>query len=75
MLFPEEFHSDPDFKSKVDIYRSYQGVIYEEDRGMIESMQIAMASPLYVPGRMSVMEKPIHHFLSSYVDRMFGPEN
>jgi len=75
MLFPEEFHSDPDFQSKIDVYRSYQGVIYEEDRGMIESMQIAMASPLYVPGRMSVMEKPIHHFLSSYIDRMFGPGN
>jgi Rieske 2Fe-2S family protein len=41
---------------------------------MIESMQRAMSLPVYVPGRMSVMEKPIHHFLNGYLDRMFGPQ-
>jgi Rieske 2Fe-2S family protein len=39
---------------------------------MIESMQKAMALPEYQPGRLSVMEKPIHHFLSHYTERMFG---
>lgn len=72
MMFPEEFFSHEDFEKKVDVYRAYQKQIYDEDRSMIESMQRAMALPNYEPGRLSVMEKPIHHFLGSYVDRMFG---
>lgn len=73
LLFPEPFFADPDFKAKLAVYKNYQAQIYEEDRSMIESMQKAMALPFYDPGRMSIMEKPIHHFLSSYLDRMFGP--
>ncbi|HMN79844.1 MAG TPA: aromatic ring-hydroxylating dioxygenase subunit alpha [Burkholderiaceae bacterium] len=72
MMFPEEFFAHDDFESKVAVYREYQKVIYDEDRSMIESMQKAMALPNYEPGRLSVMEKPIHHFLSRYVERMFG---
>jgi Rieske 2Fe-2S family protein len=72
MLFPQEFHADPDFVAKVDTYCEYQNQIYEEDRSMIESMQRNMALPEYQPGRLSTMEKPIHHFLGSYVDRMFA---
>ena len=74
LLFPEEFFADPDFDSKLKVYTDYQHVIYEEDRSMIESMQRAMALPNYVPGRMSVMEKPIHHFLNGYLDRIFGKQ-
>lgn len=72
MMFPEEFFSHPDFEAKVEVYRKYQHAIYEEDRSMIESMQLAMKLPNYEPGQLSVMEKPIHHFLGRYVDRMFG---
>ena len=72
LLFPAEFHADPDFERKVAVYTDYQARIYEEDRSMIESMQRAMALPVYEPGRMSVMEKPIHHFLMKYEQRMFG---
>lgn len=72
MMFPQEFHAHENFAEKVDVYRKYQHEIYEEDRSMIESMQLAMSLPNYEPGPLSVMEKPIHHFLSSYVDRMFG---
>jgi Rieske 2Fe-2S family protein len=75
MLFPEEFFADPDFAAKLKVYKDYQMIIYEEDRSMIESMQRAMALPVYMPGRMSVMEKPIHHFLNGYLDRMFGPRD
>jgi len=74
LLFPEEFFADPDFDKKLKVYKDYQAIIYEEDRSMIESMQRAMSLPVYVPGRMSVMEKPIHHFLNGYLDRMFGPQ-
>ena len=31
-----------------------------------------MASPAYRPGRMSTLEKPLHHYLNGYVDRLFG---
>lgn len=74
LLFPQEFFAHPDFADKVAVYREYQQVIYEEDRSMIESMQRNMALPYYEPGRMSMMEKPIHHFLSKYADRMFGKQ-
>lgn len=73
MMFPEEFFSHEDFQEKLEVYKKYQLAIYEEDRSMIESMQRAMSLPNYEPGPLSVMEKPIHHFLSSYVTRMFGP--
>ncbi|MFO1081051.1 MAG: aromatic ring-hydroxylating dioxygenase subunit alpha [Reyranellaceae bacterium] len=73
LLFPESFFADPEFERKLKVYKDYQAIIYEEDRSMIESMQRAMALPVYEPGQMSVMEKPIHHFLNGYLDRMFGP--
>jgi hypothetical protein len=38
---------------------------------MIESMQRAMGSRGYVPGRMSSLEKPLHHFLNGYARRIF----
>lgn len=72
MMFPEAFFAHADFEEKVEVYRKYQNAIYEEDRAMIESMQLAMKLPNYEPGQLSVMEKPIHHFLGRYVDRMFG---
>jgi Rieske 2Fe-2S family protein len=39
---------------------------------MIESMQIAMSSRAYRPGRMSTLEKPLHHYLKGYLDRALG---
>jgi phenylpropionate dioxygenase-like ring-hydroxylating dioxygenase large terminal subunit len=70
-LFPEEFFARPGFRETLKIYREYQLQVLEEDRSMLESMQIAMASPAYRPGRMSTLEKPLHHYLNGYVDRLF----
>jgi Rieske 2Fe-2S family protein len=75
LLMPAQFFADPEFEKKLQVYVDYQAVIYEEDRTMIESMQKAMALPQYQPGRLSTMEKPIHHFLSRYTERMFGPSS
>jgi Rieske 2Fe-2S family protein len=72
-LFPESFFERPDMTEKLKIYRDYQIVVLEEDRTMIESMQKAMGSPAYHPGRMSTLEKPIHNFLNGYLDRILGP--
>ena len=71
-LFPKEFFARPGFAETLTIYRDYQLQILEEDRSMIESMQLAMASPAYRPGRMSTLEKPLHHYLNGYIDRVFG---
>jgi Rieske 2Fe-2S family protein len=70
-LFPEEFFTRPGFHEALKVYRDYQLQVLEEDRSMLESMQIAMASPAYRPGRMSTLEKPLHHYLNGYVDRLF----
>lgn len=71
-LFPEEFFARPGFAETLKVYRDYQLQVLEEDRSMIESMQLAMASPAYRPGRMSTLEKPLHHYLNGYVERVFG---
>jgi Rieske 2Fe-2S family protein len=71
-LFPEEFFARPGFADTLAVYRDYQRQVLEEDRSMIESMQRAMASPAYRPGRMSTLEKPLHHYLNGYVARVFG---
>jgi Rieske 2Fe-2S family protein len=71
-LFPEAFFERAGFQDKLAIYRDYQVTVLEEDRTMIESMQQAMSSPAYVPGRMSVLEKPLHNFLNGYIERIFG---
>ena len=71
-LFPEEFFDRPDFNDLLQIYRDYQILVLEEDRMMIESMQRAMTSPAYEPGRMSTLEKPMHNFLNGYFNRLYG---
>lgn len=73
-LFPEEFFDRPDFDDLLKIYRDYQILVLEEDRVMIESMQLAMSSPAYKPGRMSILEKGIHNFLNGYFDRIADPD-
>ena len=73
-LFPEEFFERPDIEETLKIYRDFQILVLEEDRSMIESMQLAMSSPAYQPGRMSTLEKGIHNFLNGYFDRIVGVE-
>ena len=72
-LFPESFFERPDLEEKLKVYRDYQLVVLEEDRVMLESMQRAMGSPAYRPGRMSTLERPIHNFLNGYLDRIVAP--
>ena len=71
-LFPEEFFDRSDFANILQVYYDYQILVLEEDRVMIESMQKAMNSPAYKPGRMSTLEKPMHNFLNGYLDRLYG---
>jgi phenylpropionate dioxygenase-like ring-hydroxylating dioxygenase large terminal subunit len=71
-LFPKEFSEEPDFKERARVYHDYLSLVLSEDRDMVASLQQAMASSLFVPGRMSFLEKGIHHVLNAYIDRMFA---
>jgi Rieske 2Fe-2S family protein len=71
-LFPAEFAADPEFKERTQVYHDYLALVLSEDRDMVSSLQKAMASSLFVPGRMSFLEKGIHHVLNAYLDRVFG---
>lgn len=71
-LFPEAVFERPDIEEILKVYRDYQLLVLEEDRMMIESLQKAMNSRAFVPGRMSVLEKPIHHFVNSHIKRVFS---
>ena len=71
-LYPKEFFERADFEETMKIYHDYQILIVEEDRSMMESLQRAMASRGYVPGRMSTLETPIHNYLKGHMDRIFS---
>lgn len=70
--YPEEFFERANFNEAMDTYQTYARQILEEDRSMLESMQKAMSSPAFRPGRLSTQEKKLHHFLNGYLDRLFG---
>lgn len=70
-LFPEEFHARPDFAEKMQIYRDYQVKVLDEDRSMIEAMQLTMPIQAFRPGPMSVFEKAVHHYINQHLDRIY----
>ena len=72
LIFPEEWHSDPDFRSKVKDYVDYNVSIVNEDYVMIKSLQAAMSSVNFEPGRLSILERPIHHMLNTLLTRTLG---
>jgi Rieske 2Fe-2S family protein len=69
--FPEKVFERPDIKDTLKIYENYLLRVLEEDRVMIESLQKAMSSRAFEPGRMSILEKPIHHVLNRVIERVF----
>jgi ActR/RegA family two-component response regulator len=46
--------------------------VLDEDRDMILSLQRAMTTRGFEPGRMSFMEDAIHHALGYHLERLFG---
>lgn len=73
--YPTEFFDRADFKETIEIYQDFARQILEEDRSMLESMQKAMHSAAYAPGRLSTQELKLHHFLNGYLDRIFGADS
>ena len=72
LIFPRKFFDRPDFADKIRTYRDTETQTLGEDADMVRSLQQAMSVRAFVPGRMSHVEKPIHHWLNHYVERMFG---
>ena len=70
-LFPKEKFRDADFAANVQVYAAFLTEVLNEDLGMIQSLQRAMSSRGFAPGRMSPMEQAIHHVIASYLDRLF----
>ena len=73
-LFPEEFHSLPDFQQKLQFYYDYQIQIVSEDSDMVEGMQKNMGSKRFVPGPMSKLEETVHNVINGYLTRAFGEQ-
>ena len=71
-LYPHEFFSQPDFRAKVGSYTKFIEESVEEDRSMAVSLQRAMSSNQFDPGRMAAMESAVHNVITHYIDRMFG---
>lgn len=72
-LFPAQVFERPDIRDILKVYENYLLKVLDEDRTMIESLQKAMTARGFNPGRMSVMEKSIHHFLNGHVERVIAP--
>ncbi|MDA0260960.1 MAG: aromatic ring-hydroxylating dioxygenase subunit alpha [Proteobacteria bacterium] len=73
-LFPEVFFEDPEFADKVAVYREFTHQILGEDSDMVRSLQHAMTTRSYQPGRLAALERPIHHVINGLLDRLFDPD-
>ncbi len=73
-LFPEGVKEDPNFTAKMKDYTDFLTQVLDEDTGMILSLQRAMETRGFQPGRMSKMEQAIHHVVGNHLERVFGPD-
>jgi len=73
-LFAKEFFDLPDFAERVRVYDDYTRLFLGEDSVMLTSLQQAMQSVNYVPGRLSTLEIGVHHILNDYLNRLHGPD-
>ncbi len=70
-LYPVEFFDRPDFLERAMVYDNYMDVVLKEDGEMMMSLQRAMTSRNYVPGRLSTLENGVHHVLNSHLAKVF----
>ena len=71
-IFPSQFFDRADFADGVAEYRKYYEQVVEEDTEMIESLQRAMTTACFEPGRLSSLERAVHRLINTYLDRIFG---
>jgi len=68
--FAEKVFERPDIAEILKVYTDFMLRVVDEDRSMMESLQRAMSCRGFKPGRMSVLERPIHHVLNRHIDRV-----
>lgn len=68
--FGEKVFERPDQEELLGVYKTHMLRVVDEDKSMIESLQKAMTARGFKPGRMSITERPIHHTLQTYIDRV-----
>ena len=71
-LFPKQHFDLPDFEQRLKPYKELIAAVIEEDREMLDSLQKGLRSRFFAPGPTVALEKPIHHLLNRYLDRIFG---
>jgi choline monooxygenase len=71
-LFPAEWHSDPEFRRKLEAYNAFTLQVVHEDASVMESLHDAASSKLYQPGRMSRLELGVYNVINYNVDRVLG---
>lgn len=69
LLIPAERMDDPNLAEKMEVYSGYLNLVLSEDFGMLESMQNAMSSSLFVPGPMAELECSIHNSVNYLITR------
>ena len=72
-LVAEEALNKPEFDTWLSDHKVTLGVIVDEDREMVQSLQNGAGSRMFVPGAMAKLEGPIHHYLNAYLDKMQAP--
>ena len=70
IIFPKKFFDQPDCAEKIQTYYDTETKTVGEDAEMVKSLQHAMSVRTFIPGRMSHVEKPIHHLLNHYLELM-----
>ena len=72
ILFPSSFFDLPNFADRIEAYCALSTKTVEEDRTMVISLQSAMSSDLFAPGRMAQIEANIHHLINHHIDRLWS---
>ncbi len=72
MTFPAEFFEWPGFWERTEPFMDRIVKILEQDRPMITSLQRAMTSQGFAPGRMSSNELLVYNYVNDYLARLFG---
>ena len=75
IMYPNEFFDWPDFDAKRKVYVDFMNLALGEDRDMVSALQRAMGTHVYRPGRMSVLERLIHHVINDNADRIYSDRN
>ncbi len=72
IMFPEEWFEQPNFAERAKVYSDWWKSFLQEDIDMVGSLQRGFKSQSFKPGPMVGLEKPIHHMMNNYLDRLFG---